>query len=466
MKARIKVVSYKSQPPESPVEVDIEESGGSLGRAPGNTCVLPDPDRFISGRHAAISFKSGKFIITDTSTNGLYFEGNLNPLGRDNSAELADGQRLVLGDYTLEVTIEDEPLPMGSSPFDVTEKPATADPFAAKPATKDNFFAEQEKKAPPPWQTDEPALASGPSQGSNDFFSSPAGTDSQQDKFTGASAPDNVPSDNQFFSAPDSIPEDWDILSDSEPASDKPEPAPIPPKEAPPQPAPPPVQEPQAPTESFAVPAPGASSPPRTQAPTPSGAFSSFVKGADIEQLNIPQSSADNAMQLSGELLRTALEGLMQMLRARSEVKSEFRMQQTTIRAVENNPLKFSVSVDDALKQMLQPTNPAYLPPKEALNEALDDIEAHQLAVMAGIQAALSAMLKRFDPQALQQHFEQKSGRSLLESKKAWYWEQYEEKYQKILAEAEDSFQELFGEAFSKAYEEQVEKLSVSRKKR
>jgi type VI secretion system FHA domain protein len=450
MKARIKVVSYKSQPPETPIEVDIEESGGSLGRAPGNSCVLPDPDRFISGKHASISFESGKFIITDTSTNGLYFEGNLTPLGHNHSAELVDGQRLVLGDYTLEVTIEDEPLPMGSSPFDMPEKPA-ADPFTAKPTDRDDFFAEPPEK-------------------SADFFSEDhhQTSTSRQNEFTPASEPDNVPSDNQFFSAPNSIPEDWDILSDGEPDSGKPGTMPAPPQQASPPPGTLRATEPEAP-QSFAIPTPGASAQPRTQAPTPSGspstAFNSFIKGAGIEHLNIAEANADNAMQLSGELLRTALEGLIQMLRARAEVKSEFRMQQTTIRAVENNPLKFSVSVDDALKQMLQPTSAAYLPPKEALSEALDDIEAHQLAVMAGVQAALSAMLKRFDPQALQRHFEQKSGRSLLESKKAWYWEQYEDKYQELLAEAEDSFQELFGEAFSKAYEEQVEKLSVSRKK-
>ncbi|WP_181388382.1 type VI secretion system-associated FHA domain protein TagH [Vibrio albus] len=492
MKARIKVVSYKSQPPESPVEVDIGESGGTLGRAPGNTCVLPDPDRFISGKHAAVTFENGKFIITDTSTNGLYFEGNLNPLGRDHSAELIDGQRLVLGDYTLEIAIEDEPPTVGHSPFGAPVQSGTDDPFAAKPTAKDDFFTEPVEQSIPPWQPEEPAPSSSPSQGKNDFFSSPSereprqGTSSSEnndffspdngltsgpgaDELTGSSMPDNVPSENQFFRAPDSIPEDWDILSDNEAEHTTPETEPTTPPAEPPT-APEPGPEPQTPPQNFAIPNPGASSPPRTQAPAnsggPSNAFASFVKGAGIEHLNIPESGAEASMETSGALLRGAIEGLMQMLRARADVKSEFRMQQTTIRAVENNPLKFSVSADDALQQMLQPTSSAYLPAHEALSEALDDIEAHQLAIMAGVQAALSTMLQRFDPDTLKRHFDQKSGRSLLESKKAWYWEQYEEQYQAILSEAEDSFQELFGEAFSKAYEEQVEKLSVSRKKR
>ena len=117
--------------------------------------------------------------------------------------------------------------------------------------------------------------------------------------------------------------------------------------------------------------------------------------------------------------------GLLEVLRARAEIKSEFRMQLTTIRAVENNPLKFSVSVDDALQHLLTADNSAYLPANEAVREAVDNIEAHQLAVMAGIQGALSAMLQRFEPTTLEAYFSQKGGKRLLENKKAWYWEQF-----------------------------------------
>ncbi|WED22942.1 type VI secretion system-associated FHA domain protein TagH [Vibrio sp. JC009] len=498
MKTKIKVISYKKQPPDSPIEAEIGESGGTLGRAAANTCVLPDPDRFISGKHAAISYKSGKFYVTDTSTNGLFFEGDINPLGRDRSVELADGQRLVVGDYILQISIEDDPLEMGSSPFGSPAQQSQTNFFEKEPESRDDFFNQPVEQSIPPWQSDEPASNSGgsdfftspptpdfgePEPSGNDFFASDSDllADASKEEFTGASEPDNVPAENQFFSAPNSIPEDWDILSDSEPevATEPPpqpepvfQPEPVAQTErqvaAPPEPVatPPPAQE-TAP-QSFAIPNPGASKP-RTQVHATNGgngsaSMQSLLRGARIEQLNIPETSSEQVLETSGELLRDSLDGLMQMLRARAEVKSEFRMEQTTIRAVENNPLKFSVTVDEALRQMLMPTSSAYLPPKEAMHEALNDIEAHQLAIMAGVQAALSAMLKRFEPEQLRNQFDKKSGRGLLETKKAWYWEQYEDKYKEILTEAEDSFQELFGEAFSKAYQEQVERLSRSRK--
>ncbi len=45
-------------------------------------------------------------------------------------------------------------------------------------------------------------------------------------------------------------------------------------------------------------------------------------------------------MEAVGRSYRLMVEGLIDVLRARSSLKGEFRMQQTMIRPVENNPLK------------------------------------------------------------------------------------------------------------------------------
>jgi type VI secretion system protein len=46
--------------------------GGSIGRAPDNDWVLPDPDRYISGHHAAIDYRAGAYYLRDNSTNGVF----------------------------------------------------------------------------------------------------------------------------------------------------------------------------------------------------------------------------------------------------------------------------------------------------------------------------------------------------------------------------------------------------------
>ncbi len=70
MKLHLKVITYRNQPPMAPISTVIDEQGGSVGRTAGNNCVLPDPERFISSKHAMISFQDHRFAITDTSTNG------------------------------------------------------------------------------------------------------------------------------------------------------------------------------------------------------------------------------------------------------------------------------------------------------------------------------------------------------------------------------------------------------------
>ena len=40
----------------------------TIGRHEINDWVLPDPDRYLSGRHCVITYRDGEYWITDTST--------------------------------------------------------------------------------------------------------------------------------------------------------------------------------------------------------------------------------------------------------------------------------------------------------------------------------------------------------------------------------------------------------------
>ena len=111
---------------------------------------------------------------------------------------------------------------------------------------------------------------------------------------------------------------------------------------------------------------------------------------------------------------------------------------------------------------MLRPVSGgAYLPPVAAVRGGFDDLKAHQMAVMAGMQVALAALLRRFDPDTLEKRLKSQSvlDSILPAARKAKYWELYEELYKEIAREAEDDFQGLFGREFASAYERQVKKL-------
>ncbi|MFI0377552.1 MAG: FHA domain-containing protein, partial [Candidatus Thiodiazotropha sp.] len=54
MKITLTVKLVAGAPPTQPMTVTFDEQGGSIGRRDENDWVLPDPERFISGRHAQI----------------------------------------------------------------------------------------------------------------------------------------------------------------------------------------------------------------------------------------------------------------------------------------------------------------------------------------------------------------------------------------------------------------------------
>ncbi|MCR3828402.1 ATP-binding cassette domain-containing protein, partial [Pseudomonas aeruginosa] len=70
---------------------------------------------------------------------------------------------------------------------------------------------------------------------------------------------------------------------------------------------------------------------------------------------------AEAQMEAIGRSYRGLVEGLVDVLRARASLKGEFRMAQTMIQPVQNNPLKFAPNVDEAMLLLLRRDNQAFL---------------------------------------------------------------------------------------------------------
>jgi FHA domain-containing protein len=105
------------------------------------------------------------------------------------------------------------------------------------------------------------------------------------------------------------------------------------------------------------------------------------------------------------------------------------------------------------------------MPPADAMRDAYNDLRAHQFGFMAGMNAALAGVLRRFEPAAVERRV---VGKSLLDnilpaSRKARLWDLFEEMFGEISREAADDFHNLFGREFLKAYEEQVQRLQAER---
>jgi len=176
----------------------------------------------------------------------------------------------------------------------------------------------------------------------------------------------------------------------------------------------------------------------------------------------VPSHLDERQVRLVGELLRASVQGLLALLAVRSIAKRELGADPTLPQIRENNQLKFSPDVDTALAHLLGPPHRGFLGPRAAMDNAFDDLRAHEVALLAGMRAAVDAVLTRFDPQVLKQRLAPKAKwqQLLPAARKAELWESYEQGYAQIVEEIEGDFDSLFNRAFLKAYQEQLAQLA------
>ncbi len=220
--------------------------------------------------------------------------------------------------------------------------------------------------------------------------------------------------------------------------------------------------------EGLGSPLPQATAPVPVPAAAAAGSdelLQALLRGLGVPGLS-PAAITPATAEHLGLMLREAVQGTMELLVARAATKREVRAEVTMIVSKDNNPLKFSPDASFALLQLLQPqSGRGFMPPVAAMRDAYDDLRAHQMGFIAGMRAALSGILNRFQPEVLESRLADKSflDSVLPANRKAKMWDEYERRYADILREAEDDFHSLFGREFLRAYEEQIERLSGDR---
>lgn len=422
MALTLQVTSYKNHLPNNELLVTVNESGCTIGRASDNDLVLSDVERIISHRHATIQFEDGVYYLTDNSTNGAYINHAPEPIGQGNRVLLHDGDVLSIGGYDCAISIETQQK-QSSSPL--LEKAAWLPPIHPEAHEKKQNLIKDPYPVP--------------------SISSPLPSD------TGS----RPAVEQDYFKPPEAIRDDWDELTGMN-LEIQPEVPPVIPE---------PEKKPEI-TPSQPI-SPELKVPRDSQQTTDLNqqAIDAFLAGTGLKQVKLEPEEMISFMTTSGQLLREMTQGFRQVMDSRTSLKGEFRLGMTTIQPTENNPLKFSVDVDDALSKLLFPPSKGYLPPILAIQDATDDLQAHQMAFLAGLRAALNSLVSLFDPEMFEKDLQNVSAvDNLLPSiKKAKYWEAFKTQYKKTAADAENDFLHFLGNEFASAYEQQIRILKNNR---
>jgi type VI secretion system protein len=439
-------------------------TGGRIGRAQDNDWILPDPDRYVSSHHAKVSFRSGAWVLEDTSTNGIFINGADTPASVAGPYSLQDGDRLRLGDYEILVSIDernDFP-PDASGQIPIPKRVKGSNPPAI-PVLNDDLGEELDITD----LLNDPLVkpANEPFDLRKAFNLEPTEPDRLRN---------GLPADNSFGSLLDSL------IGDSEPRTvvhgGKKEPAaaakPAADKKADDwqmqtRPYDLKTMMPLNSPAALAKPQPQRTEPerPRRAAEQAVGAHSdnasgieALCRGAGIDPASLPVDAQAALLTLAGQVLRESVLGLMEALKGRSDMKSRLRLSQTTIQPGENNPLKFSASVEEAVLKLLDPHGNRYLGPIEAIRESFADMRTHQTALAGAIQAAMDEFMSRIEPGELQERFDRglKRGALLGAANKMKYWDLYVEFYQALNQRNEQGLPSVFAEELARTYAEKA----------
>jgi FHA domain-containing protein len=518
MQIRIDVVAIKGSAAAKPVGAMFDATGGTIGRVDSNKLVLDDPDRTVSRVHAQIVYRNNAFVIVDRGSNAVQWNGQL--LGAGNEATLAAGDKLFIGSFELSVKLvngaEQEGAIGALLSSSSTASSAFDDPFAdlleGLPNVAPNPASSLASKAPatpPSSNKSAPASLAGsfdpldpfddlldpmpqpqakvPYTPSHQFLGKASSTDDFSDLGLGPSSAgksldamfglEDIKANADpfaFSSSADPLMQP-NTTGDSDPLKSlgvihQPSAAAVSDHIPALQHAyvPPPTRTEFVPvdpnTTISRMPKPRKEKPlEQLHAPIepaesdPDQLLEALLRGLQMTHQS-PRALTPELMERIGSILRTSAEGTIQLLLTRQDFKRELRADVTMIASNHNNPLKFSPTAEVALAHLLGDQVRGFMAPRDAMRDAFQDLKAHQLGVMVGMKAALTQLLERFTPEALEEKIAAKSKFDALfaANRKAKLWDQFCTLQKGITREAEDDFHNLFGKEFAKTYDEQM----------
>jgi type VI secretion system FHA domain protein len=395
--------------------------GGTIGRATDNEWILPDPERYLSGKHARVDFRAGTYVLVDTSSNGTYINGAQVPLGKYHDYLLKDGDYVRLGEYELLVSIDkSNDFPPEESAIVAYDGKAPSS--AVSKSTANDLGADLDLS-----QLLEPS----------DLLTGDSGVRPRDAYGQALPGGDEPPMQTRAELEADAAGTPWHMMT--------------------------------RPLKVEGAKAEGLPAPP-VRTPNPvlfEGDFdvglTAFCRGAGIDPLNISIEVRAAALQLAGQLLREAVLGLMDLNQGRNEFRNRFRIPAPANDGPES-PLNFSRGVDEALVRLLTTTS-TRAGSVEAIRQNFRELKAQNTATLSATRAAFEEFLGRVDPKELEERFERGTKRGVFGSQnKAKFWDLYAEMFAGLVQRPADGFPHLFTETFAKAFEAKLRALVPPRR--
>jgi len=421
-------------------------NGGTIGRAPDNDWVLPDPRRIVSGHHCEIEYRNGSYWLRDTSTNGVYVNESEEPVSAGGPLEMQDGDRLRMGDYEFIVSVDSriDFLPAASeensaakhldaglgADLDVNSLFSRSDPDPSGSLPVRSAFG---LKVPR-----ERRLGQAPAARADRTAPPAAEIEVEAPSADAPPAPDS----------PDAPPPDWALSTRAITRRE--------------------LADAMARRQSR-IAARQQVQPFHQQASTwtdLNSTLQAFCRGAGIEPTTLSPEAQAMLPLIAGQLLREAVVGLSDLAQARA--KSTPAAAAAAASAGVGNPLRTSSGVDEALQRLFESHGRVQGGPVDSLRDVLQEARDHEASVRAGLQAGLEAILGQLSPDNVTGQFGPDGPRPLVPGQDPIpkYWEYYSDLHRMLTQHGADELPHMFSEAFAQGYARTREDLRAGRRER
>ncbi|SEW39958.1 FHA domain protein [Cognatiyoonia koreensis] len=415
MTLTLRIENFDSLPDGGPLSVTSDGNDLQVGRSASMDWSLPDPQRHISGHHFDVSFRNGKYFLTDVSTNGVFLEGQRHRI--EGAHELKSGERFQVGHYFITVSLGDAAVAAAAPPPQQVEPPQPTPPVVDD--NSDPWAIGGSPAAPidPNPRSDR----SGFDDFASDFISTPTAPQPQAAPATAAPQPAAAPSPFGGSGSP----------FDGAPA-----------------PGAGPVLSRTPPTAPTALPI---ATPPQTPAQPAGGdaVLKAFCEGAGLRMPAGATTDPEAFARELGRTLRGASTEVMAMLQDRAAAKKFTKGgDRTMMGAAQNNPLKFLPDVDQALEVMFLHPRDGFMSGGDGLTDALADVRQHQVAVFAAIQPALIKLMSKLAPEDIEEALDG----GLLSGGKRKAWDEFVRRWDKMTTSHENGMLDVFLSHFAESY--------------
>jgi len=219
------------------------------------------------------------------------------------------------------------------------------------------------------------------------------------------------------------------------------------------------LQDPTLHAHDFSVPSDWETEAAPAQSPgaelTNAALLDAFCMGARLDASSFAGQDPVEVMRRAGAIYRQVVLGIGDLMAERTSVKAEYRLDRTTVGAVNNNPFKWAPTQRVAV-DLLCGRNESFLSGPAALKASFEDLKKHLLCLLAGSRSAVNATFEQLSPPRIE---EQAKAPLVLVGKAEACWRQYQRRHEELSVEARATPESAVNHAFKAGYEQQLREL-------